>query len=165
MYGGKFTNTILLVHALSATSLSSLSSSFSELYKSYKQSKNTLRKELPAIIKSEADLADLILILRERENTLKSLKHDFMKSAINETEYTEKSISLEKQIIADNQMIDRLSILNNPFAHMRIVINPKHIQEIFVAMYHSVIIALAAVHSQAIGNILSYKSLNQSVYN
>lgn len=151
MYGGKFTNTILLIQALSVSSLSSLGSSFSELYKSYKQSKKMLREELPVIIKTEADLADLIIILRERENSLRHLKRNFTRSAINETEFAENSVLLEKQIVLVNQMIDNISVINNPFAHVRKVINPKHVQEIFNAMYHSIIIGMATVHSQAIG--------------
>lgn len=76
-----------------------------------------------------------------------------MKNAMNETEYTEKSVLLEKQIIVDNQLIDKVSVLDNPFAHLIIVINPEQMQKIFVAMYHSVVIGLATVHSQAIGII------------
>ena len=79
--------------------------------------------------------------------------------------YAKKSAALEKDIMNAKVMIHKINVVQNPFAHLRNVLQPNHLQKIFLTMYQSIIIGLATVHSQAIGTLTKGIHIGQVLSN
>lgn len=127
-YGGEFSNTIVFTQALMITGWPIISKYASTLYKSYKLNRDTLRKELPDIIKAEADVADLVLAIESDYRLLKDLDKQFSSKKISQAEYTAQANIIRKRISKSKYLVNKTRAIQNSIDHLKHSLHIDHLK-------------------------------------
>lgn len=127
-YGGEFCNTIIFTQALMITGWPIISKYASTLYQSYKINRDALRKELPDIIKAQADVADLALAIETDSRLLKQLETKLSTNKLSKLEFSKQADPIKTKLNKAKALMQKTKAVQNSIGHLKHSLHIQHLQ-------------------------------------